>query len=446
MRMLADIQPIEQRRTAWAETNHLIKRIQQGLPHLLGATPPAEIYLERRALIREGTLPQPDLRPGAVAIAQPVPRVASLFAQGTTDSNAIQFVSQTAPAAAATTVAEGQPKPETALTFTTITETLSKVACWLPVTDEALDDLSWLESFINSQLRLAVELELDDQVVNGNGTAPNLRGILNRTGLTPGSTTGTQLERLLKAISDIATSAYLQPDAIVMNPADWGTILGLKDTAGDFLAGDPFSMLPAPALWGVKVVVTPVITANTALVGAFNQGWPGRDARRRQPGRHEQPQRLLREEHHGDQGGAARGVACLPGRGVLQGGVDGRGAGSGSREREAIRRTRTLNPASVVAPQAPAAFCRSWHRGRRRTSPGIGSEVGGERGVGSGPRPVRPLRSVPATSWRRRTSTCVSSPISRWPPGQPGRSRTRDQAPGWFWLRTINGRRSAEKM
>jgi len=67
----------------------------------------------------------------------------------------------------------------------------------------------------------------------------------------------------------IATTAFVYPEGIVINPTNWFTIQIGKDTTGRYLAGNPFQPLPANSLWGVPVAPTPSIVAGTALVGAF---------------------------------------------------------------------------------------------------------------------------------------------------------------------------------
>jgi HK97 family phage major capsid protein len=61
---------------------------------------------------------------------------------------------------------------------------------------------------------------------------------------------------------------------MVIHPNDWystGFLLA-KDTAGNYLVGDPRASLDQlNALWGLKVVVTPAQTENTLIVGDFTQ-------------------------------------------------------------------------------------------------------------------------------------------------------------------------------
>jgi len=67
----------------------------------------------------------------------------------------------------------------------------------------------------------------------------------------------------------IQVATNLQPDGIVMNPANWKTIQLTKDSNGQYYGAGPFATPQRPTLWGVRVALTSAITANTALVGCF---------------------------------------------------------------------------------------------------------------------------------------------------------------------------------
>jgi HK97 family phage major capsid protein len=216
-----------------------------------------------------GIVPAP--APGPVGVAD-------LMGGGAgTDSNAIVYMVETAYTNAADTVAEGAAKPESTLTFTPRTDAFRKVAHWLPVTEEMLDDAAQVRGYIDSRLRVGITLVEDDQLLNGSGVAPDVEGFRNRTGLAAdvardsagGESNADALSRQVSAIR-IATS--MEPDGIVMNPANWAVIETSKDDAGSYLGGGPFSVLPQRRLWGVRVVLSAAMPAGVALVGAFATG------------------------------------------------------------------------------------------------------------------------------------------------------------------------------
>lgn len=214
----------------------------------------------------------PEYQPGIVSLLFKKLTIRDLLAAGTTMSNAIIYMQETAFTNAAATVAEGAAKPESALVFAQKTEIVTKIAHWLPVTEEMLEDVNQISSYINARLALGVQLTTEDQLLNGNGTAPNLLGLLARPGLTPPVllvAPDTNADVMFKAMMKVFNASFVMPDGHVMNPANWQTTALLKDTMGRYLGMGPFQPAPIPTLWGLPVDVTPSIAAGTGLTGAF---------------------------------------------------------------------------------------------------------------------------------------------------------------------------------
>jgi len=246
------------------------------------ASPPVDCLLPMRATTLTedpasgGKLLTPQYLPGIQPILFKRLVVADLMASGQAASNSIVYMVETTFTNAAAPVAEGATKPESALVFDQKTDPVSKIAHWLPVTEELLEDVPAIQSYIDARLTLGVQLAEEDQLLNGNGTPPNLMGIMNRPGLAAavarnaGATPPeTNADAILRQITAIATSAFVYPDGVVMNPANWFTVATSKDTNGHYFGGGPFSSLPTASIWGTPVALTPSIVANTALVGAF---------------------------------------------------------------------------------------------------------------------------------------------------------------------------------
>ncbi len=219
-------------------------------------------------------LMQPDRRPGIQELLFRRLVVADLIASGTTESTTISYVQETGFTNAADTVAEGGTKPESALTFAAVTDTVRKIAHWLPVTEEMLEDAGQIRSYIDARLRLGVELVEEDQLLQGSGVAPDILGIRNRTGISTAVVRDdaggeSNADAIYRQIAAIATGALIQPDGIVMNPTNWSTIELMKDDSGAYMAGGPFAARVGLTLWGLRVVATPAIAAGTATVGAW---------------------------------------------------------------------------------------------------------------------------------------------------------------------------------
>jgi HK97 family phage major capsid protein len=247
---------------------------------------------ETKANVTETLSPivQPSMLQGiqqAAAVALRQLTVADLLMQGTTDSNTVRYLLETTNTNAAAPVTEAAAKPESTITFTQVDEPVRKVATFLPVSDEMLEDVSQIRSYLDNRLRLFVMHAEEDQLLNGSGTAPAIRGLLNRVGIgtatrsaagvTTGETAGSTTigNALFAAITAIRVNALVEPDGIVMHPNNWQALRLQKDTAGQYLGGGPMigaygnGLLTGETAWGLPVVVTSRIAANTALVGAF---------------------------------------------------------------------------------------------------------------------------------------------------------------------------------
>lgn len=223
-----------------------------------------------------GALVLPQYLPGIVAPVPPQVLVSELFAQGVTNSNVINYMREKTWVNAAAAVLEGGIKPESTLTFEAASDPVRKLAHWLPVTEELLEDEPAARSYIDARLRAGVIMEEQDQLINGDGTAPNISGILDRTGLTPdlprnaaGTPPQSNADVLLAQTMAVFAASLVMPDGYVLNPTNWVSTLMMKTSTGEYFAGGPFSPIQQPTLWGLPVAVTPVIAAGIGLVGGF---------------------------------------------------------------------------------------------------------------------------------------------------------------------------------
>jgi len=173
-------------------------------------------------------------------------------------------------------------KPTSVLTVARIEDTVRTIAHVSEALDRALlSDFDALVVFIDQNLRLGVLLAEENQILNGNGTAPNLRGILNTVGIgTQAVGADTRADAIHKAIN-ACRLAFHEPDAIVLHPTDWQTVRLQKNANGDYYTGDAVQGDP-DRLWGKPVITSPVIAQGTGLVGAFGHGaqlWDREEAR-----------------------------------------------------------------------------------------------------------------------------------------------------------------------
>jgi HK97 family phage major capsid protein len=190
-----------------------------------------------------GQLIVSDYQPGVVPLLFKRLVVADLIASGTTNSNSVTYMKETTFTNAAAPTTEGAAKPESTLVFAQVTDNVQKIAHFLPVTEEMLEDVAQIRSYVDGRLRLGVQLTEEDQLLNGSGTPPAIRGILNRSGLTAAQARGTDTnaDAIFKQITTIATTVFIDPDGVVINPANWQTIMLAKDANGQYYGAGPFA-------------------------------------------------------------------------------------------------------------------------------------------------------------------------------------------------------------
>lgn len=141
---------------------------------------------------------------------------------------------------------------------------IGKVASFFGISEDMMDDLSWVIGEINDAAQYDLKLQEESQLLSGNGSENNLTGLFNREIQTMNKDELSDADRLSKAALQITTTTNFQADAYVMNPLDFWKLTIAKDANGNYL-----NLTDGAKLWNIPTVATAAITEGTALVGAF---------------------------------------------------------------------------------------------------------------------------------------------------------------------------------
>ena len=231
-----------------------------------------------------GQLTAPQFLPGIVPLKFQPLTVADLLASGTTGASSITYVIESAFQDLTAAVLEKGVKPQLDLTLARRQDNVQKIANVAKVTDEMFQDAPQFQSYLQERMIFGVRRVKEANLLNGNGIAPNLQGLLNRTGLATAVVTVAALTAakamtgIFNQITALRSVSFVEPDALVIHPTDWQTIRLGTDTAGQFFGGGPFTGAygqPGPSnqseVWGLKACVTTAIPQGTILVGGFQE-------------------------------------------------------------------------------------------------------------------------------------------------------------------------------
>ncbi len=175
------------------------------------------------------------------------------------NTNLITWVEQQSRTGTTGGTAEGASKNEIGFDLVEASVAVKKRTNYIKVTKEMLDDIDFINSEIRNELLILLNLDIDNQLLQGDGTGTNLSGLLTlATTYSAGSFAGTINEAnnydvLRTAINQVFVNNF-EPNVIFMNPTDLTAMQLTKGTDGHytsfpFVSEDGQSILNIPIVW-----------------------------------------------------------------------------------------------------------------------------------------------------------------------------------------------------
>jgi HK97 family phage major capsid protein len=199
----------------------------------------------------------------------PAPSVTDHLVTIPVSQSGYKYMEETTYTTGAAEVAEGATFGEAVLQLTERSQTVEKVAVWIPVTDEQLEDEPGARAYVEARLENMLRQRLDLQVLQGDGNTPNILGTVNKAGIqTRALGADTLLDASYKLFTTIRTDGFAEPSVAFLQASAWQPVMLLKTSDGQYIYGNPASGGPS-TLWGVPVVQTQAAVSGTMVTGDY---------------------------------------------------------------------------------------------------------------------------------------------------------------------------------
>ncbi|GAB7388991.1 hypothetical protein BSNK01_28290 [Bacillaceae bacterium] len=170
-------------------------------------------------------------------------------------------------------IGEGQDIPTSQPAFGQIAMNPKKAAAMVPISNDLIRRADpVVEQIVRNDVAKSLAALLDKQMLEGNGTAPNMRGVLNTSGVnevTLGDNGGAPtIDTLYDALYEVEKNNG-QVTAWVFHPRTKQTLRKIKDANGQYILQPPVSASEPPTLLGLPYYTTTQIPIDLT-VGASN--------------------------------------------------------------------------------------------------------------------------------------------------------------------------------
>ena len=212
---------------------------------------------------------------GIKADALRAEHIRSLLPTGSTNAQTISFVKEANPENGAAAVAEGSTLAQSDIDLVESTVKLEKIGTYLRITEEMMNDIPALTSFLSARIPQRILAAEDNEILNGDGTTPNLDGLFTdgtafaAGGFANAIESANEYDALMVALNQLQLANY-KANVILLNPTDLHKIVLLKSTANEYLKNQIYQGLQ-PSIAGVPIVTNTAVTAGKFLAMDSNR-------------------------------------------------------------------------------------------------------------------------------------------------------------------------------
>jgi len=205
------------------------------------------------------------------------PYLRNLVNVSTITGNKVTWVNKEAVEGSAGMTAEGAAKSQISWTYTEESADVKKITAFVKVSKESLDDLDFLRSEINTDLKEEIELKLDDQLASGVLSSTSMKGILpyaptfdvTGTPFVDSVDSPNRVDALRVAVALVRSNRFI-PNYVVINAMDAALMDLAKGDDGHYI------LPPFVTADGLRIAATPIIEnegidAGSFLVADFNK-------------------------------------------------------------------------------------------------------------------------------------------------------------------------------
>lgn len=219
----------------------------------------------------------PPVNIGVVTDPRSVINIRPLFGTMSVEGSSYEFVRYgyrtTLTATGPAFTAEGNAKPEANYGGPIIAGTVKTLPVWTKLTEQMIADNANLVQVINDDLPYQLDKVIDYQILRGDGTGVNLKG-LNQSGnyvdYLDGVVWGSSdtVIDLVLTVKGKMEAAGIRNLILVLNSEDWTKVLKSKNVNKDYLIPGIVD-IPTQRIWGVPVVINENVEAGKFYMGNF---------------------------------------------------------------------------------------------------------------------------------------------------------------------------------